>query len=397
MLLTRLFHFLGGYLVITISGRYPERFLNVCAKRGILIWDVFPCSEQVLRCSISIRGFRLLPPITKKTGVHIKIIKKHGLPFLLSRYKKRKLFLVGLILFVVFLTVINQFIWKIEIKGCETLTKAAVMDGLSECGLRIGSFRPFLNEQKLKNDMLIKMPELAWIWADKSGSKIIVEIKERVQKPEIFDADAFCNLVATKDGVIESMIVKKGTPMVALGDTVQKGDILVSGLWVSDKGVPPRTVHSDGEIYARTWYEKTKAYSLYSPAKKETGKIEKKYTLHVLNQKINLFRNPACSFSEFSSSSQDKEFSLFGFYLGVSLHCEIYKELETEWELLSSESVAQNGKLELEKEIDEMTFPNSERQNSQATYEVIDAETIEVTVVAEYIENIAEKVAVSAS
>ncbi|MBE7021745.1 MAG: sporulation protein YqfD [Ruminococcaceae bacterium] len=391
MLLTRLFHFLGGYLTITVSGQYPERFLNVCAKRGILIWDVFPCSSKVLRCSISIRGFRLLRPIAKKTAVHVKIIKKQGLPVLLSQYKKRKLFLSGLGLFILIFIAMNQFIWKIEVTGCENVSQGYVLERLAECGLKTGSFRPFLNEQKLKNEMLIKTPELAWIWADKSGSKVVVEVKERTPVPEIYDKDAFCNIIAAKDGVIDLMIVKNGAPMVALGDTVQKGDILVSGMLVSDKGVPPRTVQSEAEIYARVWYEKNRAYSLLDPIKTETGETETKYTLSLFGWELRLFKREESQFSHYLTETDKKELTLFGRYLGLALSSVTYKEVTITYERLTAESVAQSSTMELLREMDEEVAPGSKLTDSRASHQAIDEETIEVTVVAEYLENIAKK------
>ena len=90
MLLTKLFYFFCGYLVITIEGQFPERFLNVCAKRGILLWDVVPRSGTMMKCCISNRSFRMLPDIVKKTGVSVKIVERHGVPVILTILKKRK-------------------------------------------------------------------------------------------------------------------------------------------------------------------------------------------------------------------------------------------------------------------------------------------------------------------
>lgn len=391
MLLARLMQFFRGYLIITVSGRYPERFLNVCSKRKILIWDVFPCSAQIFRCAISVRGFKMLPPIAKKTAVHIKIVKKKGLPILLSQYKKRKLFLVGLIAFLVAFIALNQFIWKIDIIGNESLTETEIMSKLEECGLKIGSFRPIINEQKLKNDMLIKMPELAWLWADKSGSKVVVEVKERKPKPEIYDTNAMCNIVATKDGVIDSMIVTYGAPMVALGDTVRAGDILVSGLLISEKNAAPRTVQSDAKIYARVWYEKTRAYSLVQPIYRETGQVENKYTLHIFGRNIKLFRNEESRFTLFRTEEQKRDLSVFGWYLGIGISQTTNKEQTVDYETLSVESAAQTCATELSAEIDAETDADASLTERQSSYQVIDEETIEVTVVAEYLENIAQK------
>lgn len=394
MFLTKLFQFFRGYLVITVTGQYPERFFNVCANRRVIIWDLFPCSKTVMRCCISNRGFRMLPEIVKKTGVTVKIIEKHGLPVMLQRIKKRKGFVVGIGIFFLLLIIINQFIWKIEIVGCETVSKLAVERKLAECGLKIGAFRPFLDEKSLQNQMLIQMPELSWLWADKSGSKVVVQVKERVPVPDIFDPNAFCNIIAKKDGVIDSMIVKSGVPMVALGDTVLKGDILVSGLIVSDKGVEPRQVQSEAEIMARVWYEKTKAFSLWDTKKKASGEKETKYVLHLFGWDVNLFFRKESKFSNFSEETKDYELSLFGNYLGLGITKQTFHEEETVYEKMTVESVVENGIQEIEKEIDEQTVPNSEKKESQVSHQIIDDDTVEVTVVAEYLEDIAEKVSV---
>ena len=391
MLFTRLFYYLCGYLVISVTGPYPERFLNVCANRHILIWNVFPCAEGKLRCHISMRAFRLLPPVARKTGVQIKILQKCGLPVWIAKSRKRKLFTLGLIVFLLCMVLVNQFVWKLEVTGCESLTADYITEKLAECGLSIGTFRPGIDEKKLQNKMLIQMPELAWLWVDKSGSKVVVQVKERVLPPAVSDPNAYCDLVAAKDGVIEAMVITAGAPMTALGSTVRKGDLLVSGLLVSDKGAEPRHVASEGEIYARVWYEKTKAFSLWSPKTHDTGRSEKKYTLAVFGTQLKLFRRAEPHFAEYSAAEEEHELTVLGRYLGLGVHCTTYTEQETTYEKLSADSTIENGTLELQNEIDAMTAPNAELKESKATSAVIDEDTVEVTVVSEYLENIAEK------
>ncbi len=333
-----------------------------------------------------------MPPVVNKTGEQVKIVKYCGLPMVIKQLKKRKLFLGGLTAFFLLLVVMNQFIWKIELTGCETVSAGRVREALSDCGLKVGAFRPFLDEKHLQNQMLVKMPELSWLWADKSGSKVTVQVKERTPAPDIFDKNAFCNIMAAKDGVIDSMIVKNGIPMVDLGDTVRAGDTLVSGLVLSEKGVEPRKVHSDAEIYARVWYEKTKAYSLWSPKVNETGKKEKKYTLHLFGWDINLFFNDKPGFAEFSEEIREGEVSFFGRYLGMGLTTRTYLETVTTYEKIEPESMAQSGALEIEAMFDEEAAPQGKKKDSKMNFTVLNEDTIEVTVVAEYIENIAQKV-----
>ncbi len=394
MLLTRLFCFFRGYLVITVTGRYPERFLNVCAAHHILIWDVFACSDRMFKCSVSMKGFRLLPPMAKKTSVRVKIVEKRGFPMLLARLKKRKWFLAGFSATLILIICLNQFIWKLEITGCENVSAAYVKEQLANCGLYVGAFRPSLDEKKLQTKMLIQTPELAWLWVDKSGSKVTVQVKERVMPPAIYDKTTFCNLVANKDGVIDSMIVKNGVPLIKAGDTVHEGDILVSGSIVSEKGVAPRQVQSEGNIYARVWYEKSRAFSLFSPIKTETGNKERKYILHLFGHDFFLFKNSNTSFTEYSQTSHFHEAKLFGFSLGVGIRYDDFIEESTIFEKQSIESVVADGGSQLLAAIDEETAPDAMLTDKRISFVQLDEETVEVTVIAEYIEDIAKKVLV---
>ena len=50
---------------------------------------------------ISIKGFKHLRPVARKTRCRVRIVEKRGLPFIVSRYKERKTFVLGLAVFVV--------------------------------------------------------------------------------------------------------------------------------------------------------------------------------------------------------------------------------------------------------------------------------------------------------
>ena len=84
--------------------------------------------------------------------------------------------------------------------------------------------------------------------------------------------------------------------------------------------------------------------------------------------------------------------SLFGKYGGITLTTDVYKEIQLEDELQTEASVIEAGIKEVEDLIDEMVLPNSQLVRTEPTYHIIDEDTLEVTVVAEYIENIAQKV-----
>ena len=88
---------LHGYVEIYVSGNRPERFLSLLNHKNLFVWDMEPAENGYL-FKIDRRSVKELDPLRKKTGSKLEIRNKYGLPFLLFRYRKRKLFLGGLIL-----------------------------------------------------------------------------------------------------------------------------------------------------------------------------------------------------------------------------------------------------------------------------------------------------------
>jgi len=67
------------------------------------------------------------------------------------------------------------------------------------------------------------------------GTKVKVEVAEGVKRPSIIPLNVPCDIVAKKDGVIKSVIVKIGQAQVKEGDTVKKGTASCIGKH-TDKG-----------------------------------------------------------------------------------------------------------------------------------------------------------------
>lgn len=121
MLLFRLWNYIRGYVIIVVEGYFLEKFVNICTRRQILLLDIKRQKNSKMTLKVSIKGFRMLKPIAKKTGCRVKILKKHGLPFLINRYKSRKTFLLGAALFIVLFYIMTSFVWTIEVTGNKKL------------------------------------------------------------------------------------------------------------------------------------------------------------------------------------------------------------------------------------------------------------------------------------
>lgn len=285
MLILRLWNYIRGYVIIFVEGFFPEKFINICINRGIFLWDINREKSCAITLKVGIKAFKKLKPIVRKTRCRLQIKAKKGLPFLFYRYRKRKTFLAGCLIFIGMVCFLSSFIWDIEVYGNKMIPAQDIIDQLSSTGLKAGCWKPMVDADRISNQMMIQMQELAWINIDISGTRAIVEVAERVMPPEIIAQDIPCNIVAAKDGVITSIFVREGSPVVQVGSSVKKGDLLVAGM-VESKDRVVRYVHAMADISARTWYEEAVNIQTSRIQLRKSGIINEKYSIRLFNKII---------------------------------------------------------------------------------------------------------------
>ncbi len=222
--------FLKGYVRMKIWGVSPERFLNLCSNKNILLWDICKDGDVYTMC-ISLSAFLQLRPIARKTGVRVVILQKFGLPFLLPGLLKRKIFIAGLFLCVTFWIVSYRFVWDITLEGNYQITQEVFTDFLASLQVRVGMRKTDLDISALEREIRRAFPEVTWTSARLSGTRLEISIKENdaPMLEEPVPVEGGQNLVSEYAGVITSMIVRSGVPMVKIGDTVEEGTLLVEG------------------------------------------------------------------------------------------------------------------------------------------------------------------------
>ena len=115
-MLVRVFKFLQGYVRIRVEGYSPERLLNLCNAHKILLWGV-ENQELIYEMYVSVKDYKRMRPLVKKTRTKIILLEKHGLPFFLHKFRKRKMFFLGILLCVTAIYVLSLFIWNIHFEG----------------------------------------------------------------------------------------------------------------------------------------------------------------------------------------------------------------------------------------------------------------------------------------
>ena len=348
----KLLQYLTGYVNITVEGYYIEKFINICTNKNIMLWNLKRENSIVLRASIHISDFKLLKRICKDTRCKVKIEKKKGFPFVIKKYKKRKVF-IGLLIAIIFIIIgLSNFIWNIEVEGLETISKQDILNLAETEGLAVGKFKGKIDTKEVINKIRLERDDIAWVGIDVKGTNAIIKVVEADKKPEIVDEDDYCNIVADKDAIIRKVSAQNGTPLVKEGDVVKKGDIIIEGVF-RGKYTGDRYVHAQGEVRAEVWYTSTQRVELQEVQKKETGEQETKYSVKLNNFHIN-FHKSIPKFEKYDTIETGKKLKLFSnFYLPIELVEYTYKEYEEVVVIHSIEEAKQIGIDRAEEELSE--------------------------------------------
>ena len=327
MYLMVLLNYIMGYVTITVEGYFIERFINICNSNKILLWGMKRKKSSVLIAKIGIQDFKQIKEIVKTTKCKVKINERNGLPFILHRYRKRKIFLIMIILVCFSIFVTSNYIWNIEIVGLNQISSEEIIQTLKENGIDLGTKKKNINTKEIINNIRLQRNDIAWIGLDIKGTNLKVEVVENKEKPEIIDTNDICNIVAGKDGVITKIVAQNGTAMVKEGDVVKKGDVLIKGE-IEGQYTGTRYVHSEGTVEAEVWYSKKEKKYFKNLEEVETGASESKYKININNFKINLYKSLP-NFEKYDTINKKKKIKIFSnFYLPIEIEKTIYIEKE---------------------------------------------------------------------
>ena len=389
MFLKILLNYILGYVNIRVEGFFIERFINICISKKILLWNMKREKSTILYANIGIQDYKKLKNIAKKTKTRINIQSKKGMPFLLHRYRKRKIFVGLLAIIFIALFMMSKFIWNIEIKGNTRISKTEIMEELNKNGLKIGTYKRKLNANSVINKVRLDRGDIAWIGIDIEGTNAIVEIKETSEAPELIDENEYCNIVSNKEGMITKINVQNGTAVVKEGDIVKEGDTLVLG-YLEGKYTGIRYVHAKADIEAKIWYSKKEKVFFKQQIQVPTGATEQKYTLNINNFKINFYKTLS-KFENYDTINENKKLMLFSnFYLPIELIKKTNCEYKYEEKIYTEEELTQITQEKIEKELEEEIVQTENIINKQTNI-YPNEDYIEVEVIYEVLENIGSK------
>ena len=382
-----LLNFICGYLTISIEGFFTERFINKCISKKILLWNIKRKKSTLVYCNISIKNFKRIKEVAKKSNCRIKIEDRKGLPFIFKRYKKRKIFLIIIAIIFGLIIFSSKYIWNIEIQGIEKINKQEIIEELNKEGLEIGKAKRKIDRKKVINNIRLKRNDISWIEINLKGTNAIVSIAESSEKPKIVNDDEYCNIISNQRGVITKITAQTGTALKKVGDIVDEGEVLIGG-YMEGKYTDTRYVHAKGNVEAKVWKTKRKRIKLKNSITTETGNSEAKYTININKIKINLYKSLP-NFEKYDTINISKKIRIFSnFYLPIELKKVVYKELKDEPKTYGEKEAKELLLNELEEEFEKEKIPKEKIKNKVVNTNKIDDNTIELELTYEVLEQI---------
>ncbi len=351
-----------GYVRFEVTGEFPERLLNQLSMNGVSVWGIARKGKNITAC-ISIKDYFKIRQYRGKNRVRTRILTRHGLPFFASKYRLRVGFFAGLVLYFSVLFFMQSFVWNVRVVGNESIKTEEIIATCRELGLYEGADISKLDVEQIRTRLALQLDGIAWASVNIEGVRATVNISESKggKTPETPP----CNLKASVDGIITKIEVTAGTIAVKVGQTVQKGQLLVSGITEFKDGTYQFGV-SEGKVFAETVHETEIFVPFEETQSVRVGTPKTRKALSFFGIKIPLYLGSVKG--DYETETQTKRYEKNEMYLPITVTETVFYKLETKTVTLSQEEARQKGMLQLE------NYEKTELNNTEILERKVDFE-----------------------
>ena len=169
-MILRLWYYLRGYVIVEVSGKGISKFLNFILHHNITMWDVVR-QDDSLYFKTCIPTFKNIRPYLRKSGCKARINKKVGMPFILNKYRKRKIFALGTLVFLLILWILSSYIWLVDVEGTVRLKENDIIESLEMAGYKSGERKSKMDLREAEKYLLKKYPDIVWTGITYEGTR----------------------------------------------------------------------------------------------------------------------------------------------------------------------------------------------------------------------------------
>jgi similar to stage IV sporulation protein len=257
----RIKEYFQGYVRVEVRGKNPERLVNLCLSAGFPMWDFAPGDDSIF-FSTTLQRYQDIHRLARRARCTPRVVARAGLPFFVGKLRRRPTALIAAAIIVALLLYLSGSVASVRVTGNDEVDSGRLLESASAAGLVPGARRSRVSTDAIEAAIMEQNPEIAWAYVHFQGTLAIIEVVEKERPPMVGPGD----VVASKDGVVQSMLVLSGAPVVRIGQTVKAGDMLIAG---NPSGALPG---ARGSVTAMVWYELYKEIPMTASVASRTGR-----------------------------------------------------------------------------------------------------------------------------
>lgn len=312
---------------IRLNGGMLEKLIDIAVKDGAAFSTLRRTNARTLVLSCDMRSADILLGLCRRYKINAKLLRFRGVYALWQRIKARWTLLPALLIALAAMLFFFGRIWFIDIAFVGTNAASGdakpILACLEEYGVTCGVSSRSIQTGVLEKQLLSELSAYSFIGAQIQGVRLLIEAAPEIPVPEVYDIGSARDLVASRDGVIESIEVHSGSACVNVGDAVRKGQILILGE-EQKSSEETSAVSALGEVYARCWFEGSASAERCPLVSKRTGNAHISRTLRLFSLRIPLLKCESFAFEE----SDTRVLPLIGLYLPIEIEIDTHYETQ---------------------------------------------------------------------
>ena len=292
---------------IKVVGLNQLKLLSFIKRNGIELFDINLTSHEEMIFWIKKNKLKLFKKILKNKNINYEILSRSGFDNILHFFINNYGIFISLLIFLIFLVILNNFSYFVKVDGCTTLDDEKISEyveqNLKQKAYRKGEIDCSEIERQLRNEF----DTISFVSVIKRGCYVVVDIKEKLTNTETDKNLAELSAKSSCRGYVSSVEIYQGTAAVKVGDFVKVGSDLILPYVLDSKGdkeyVVPR-----GKIEISCFFDSTISHSDQVVTFERTGKSQTIYSLTLFGLEI-YKHDEKSSFENFEEIENEQDLS----------------------------------------------------------------------------------------
>ena len=344
----KIFDYFRGLYLAEVGAENARSVISLMVMSKTPFGKVEQSADGTVRFFIRRRDVDIVKAVADRAGAEIKLTRT-GFPALIKRYRRRLGIPIGAALALFTVLISSRFLWNIRISCSGDVSSEEVEAVLGEHGFFLGAYLPSVDISDMCRRIAVENEKISWISVNMRGTVAYVEVRE-ASPADKEDISSPSNIIAACDGQIVLVDALGGKGEVKAGQTVKKGDVLISGV-IDSTALGYRLVRSRGRVLANV----TKTFSATEPLntaeKVYTGAQKTKKYVKFFSKSAQNRKNIDVSYEKYDIIEETERLTVFGAELPVFITTVTYAEYTDEPLTLSEEEAARRAKLALSDEM----------------------------------------------